>query len=190
MKKQTLTAFLLVLSLILGISSVHAATLIGDMVILTHRCPDIDTIWDGPFEVIVAEGSSDRVLLDPFGDDIKGYGVDLETSSIHIDFIESVGFTAGDPFHGLIVEDIDWVGMPNAVIMEVNVDTNFNGFDASRVTFGDHFVRINWQDLNVPTGSVFNITLRPVPLPSTLLLLGSGLAGIIGLGRKKLFKKA
>jgi hypothetical protein len=30
----------------------------------------------------------------------------------------------------------------------------------------------------------------PIPEPSTLLLLGSGLVGIIGFGRKKLFKKA
>ncbi len=34
------------------------------------------------------------------------------------------------------------------------------------------------------------VTLSPVPEPSTLLLLGSGVAGIIGLGRKRLFKKS
>lgn len=34
------------------------------------------------------------------------------------------------------------------------------------------------------------LTISPVPEPGTLLLLGSGLAGIIGFGRKKLSKKA
>jgi hypothetical protein len=33
-------------------------------------------------------------------------------------------------------------------------------------------------------------TICPVPEPCTLLLLGSGVAGIIGFGRKRLFKKA
>ena len=32
----------------------------------------------------------------------------------------------------------------------------------------------------------FNFDVHPVPIPSTLLLLGSGLAGLVGNGRKRL----
>ena len=35
----------------------------------------------------------------------------------------------------------------------------------------------------------FDVTIAPVPEPSTLLLLGSGLIGLAGYGRKKFFKK-
>jgi hypothetical protein len=37
--------------------------------------------------------------------------------------------------------------------------------------------------------ATFQATIAPVPEPSTMLLLGSGLIGLVGYGRKKLFRK-
>jgi len=42
------------------------------------------------------------------------------------------------------------------------------------------------------TGETFggdNIGANPVPEPTTLVLLGAGLVGLVGVGRKKFFKK-
>lgn len=57
---------------------------------------------------------------------------------------------------------------------------------------------LGWEDLDLYGGAcgdrdyqdmIVRLTISPVPEPATMLLLGTGLLGIAGVGRKKLFKK-
>ena len=99
------------------------------------------------------------------------------------------------PYNGSASVDISRVGSNITVLWdEVELVSGEADNPLSRVD-----VRFSYYAYDGPGGpSLFGtesidlvkIEGTPVPLPCTLLLFGSGLAGIIGLGRKSLLKKA
>lgn len=133
------------------------AGLIGDKVLAEHYCPTLNDVWDSEW-VQVQQGNADRVLLSPFAGHQKGYGVDVEDTSIKIDFIASVNFTAGNPFHGLVVSDMDGIS-GDLLIAEAIVESNFTSWTPNRFTWDAHTIRLDWQGLYVPQGTYFNIQL-------------------------------
>ena len=148
--------------------------MIGDEVSLSHRFPTtaVGDIFDGPYHVTVAAGTGDRTPLTASLDGLDDYGVDLEADTIRIDFVDSVAFTAGTNFHGLVADGLHCPDDPPWQITAVEVTSSMTGFDPSRVTFGAHWVAVNWQGLSVSRGATFDITLIPEPGAAALMALG------------------
>ena len=106
------------------------------------------------------------------------------------------GIDAGD-FQGQLTLDLvnggtqtleipHTVGSPGGTVIYFGIIETENLFTS--ITFGntgssaDYFA---FDDMTI--GSLAQV--QPVPEPATMLLLGSGLVGLAGLGRKKFFKK-
>jgi hypothetical protein len=187
---------LLVMAMLLfSMSEAANATFIGDEVIVEHRAEgNIPYPWDST-TTTAAIGSEDRVELSAHVDNQVTYGVDIEASSIYVDFLRDTIFTAGKVFHGLYVGDLDWLGGDGFIITDASVTTDnpvwTTEWAAERLDFGWNWVSLDWQGLTVPECMTFAISLTasnptaPVPEPATMLLLGTGLAGFAGVLRRK-----
>jgi len=139
---------------------------IGQNINMRHFQPDLSTIHDGPYFVTVAAGTGDRLLLSPFPDLHKAYGVDVENDSVRIDFLETVSFGAGGSFDGLVISSLNRSGFPNITINETAPHSSFD-YDGVNL-------RISWLGLTIPGGATYEIVWNNAPEPTSGVIVVLG----------------
>ncbi len=114
-----------------------------------------------------------------------GLAIDISSAAITFDYSNTTpSFFSTIDFNGPVFTDqfgtiSDIVG----ATLDMGV-TNMAGLNNSRVSFTADSVSINWQGLSFNTSTLVKVDVQFVPEPSSVLLLGLGLAVLAGPGRE------
>lgn len=177
----------LVLSLVAALgfaASAHASLLDGKVVSYQNYFPDIGSPS--------ADGSNGNHLVDG-GVEVSNIAasvgtLDISDTNLFVSFTKNAYFTEAS-FSGFLIADVN-----NAIdaftSVNINALTNMVGFDASRISFDENHIWVNWQNLAFTSSTVVSLDVngrgrQEVPEAASLALIGLGLVGLTATRRRK-----
>jgi hypothetical protein len=188
MKKIPLVG--LTIGIMLVVDVANAASLIGDAINLQYYFNGgAYNVMGGPGSFVAGSTSFD------FGDNLPSnpyFTVSANASQIIFDYKGSAywtnsptSFNSGGLYiaNGILVTDNTF----SFESVAVNPSTDLIGFSISNVTFDTHNIAIDWNDRPFSAGLkvVLDINSTPVPIPATVWLFSSGLAGLGFIGNRR-----
>ncbi len=102
--------------------------------------------------------------------------MDISDANLLLDFAVN-GSISSASFNGFRITDI-FGAIPAFAGVTINPVTNLSGFDASRITFDDDHIWVNFQNLFVNPDTVVSLDISSVPEPTAISLAVIGLLGV------------